>query len=246
MKKRVLIPVGLSAAVLVLLLILKGLVIFGFLYTVVALIFEGNVEGIKAYLAGFGIWTPFLLASLIIFQSVIAPIPEIPLSMASGLLYGTLRGFLLVWFAVIAGAWINFGLARILGRPLVARFFKKRHLERFDELMAEYGELAILVGRLLPFIPFDFMSYAAGLTLIRWWRFLFYTALGAFPSTLAFVIMGQQLADFNLFTLLFSLGILALTFGFGWWYLQHRRNRQQAAGNSQQPKSPFKKGGGPP
>ncbi len=227
LNKRILLALlFLSALAAAIFLIFRGQEIFEFLEKTTILIFEGNIEGLKTYLMGFGNWTPLLLVALIIFQSIVAPIPEIPLSMASGLLYGNFRGFLLAWVGVILGAWANFIIARVVGRPFIERFFKGKQLRRFDQLVEEYGELAILIGRLLPFIPFDFLSYAAGITIIRWWRFLFYTALGALPSTLAFVLLGKQLVDFNLFYLLFSIGILVLTFGFGWWYLQHRKKRK--------------------
>lgn len=59
---------------------------------------------------------------------------------------------------------IVFFVARILGRDVVIKFAGRAGLEQIDRFFDKYGKNAILICRLLPFISFDVVSYAAGLT----------------------------------------------------------------------------------
>lgn len=66
-------------------------------------------------------------------------------------------------------------------------------LETWDLFFARYGNRAILVSRLLPFVSFDIVSYGAGLTSISFWSFLWSTGLGQLPATLLYSYLGQNL-----------------------------------------------------
>ncbi len=56
-----------------------------------------------------------------------------------------------------------------------------------------YGKHTILVCRLLPFVPFDPVSYAAGLTSIRFRHFMFATGVGQLPATIVYSWAGSLL-----------------------------------------------------
>jgi uncharacterized membrane protein YdjX (TVP38/TMEM64 family) len=59
-----------------------------------------------------------------------------------------------------------------------------------DGFMARRGMLAVFAGRLIPFINPDLVSYAAGVTGIRWLPFLLAVGAGAVPSTLFYSVVG--------------------------------------------------------
>lgn len=93
----------------------------------------------------------------------------------------------------MAGAYINYYLAIWLGRPFLHRygkyfFLKEPALDRAEEVFREYGELATFVCRLLPAIR-QLISIPAGLAKMDFWRFSFFTALGAgiWTAILAFI-----------------------------------------------------------
>ena len=60
--------------------------------------------------------------------------------------------------------------------------------------MDRHGGVAILVSRLVPGAPGDFISYFAGLTGLRWRPFLWGTALGGVPNAIAYSAVGAELA----------------------------------------------------
>jgi uncharacterized membrane protein YdjX (TVP38/TMEM64 family) len=49
----------------------------------------------------------------------------------------------------------------------------------------------VLLARLLPFVSFDVISYAAGLTPLTFARFLVATGIGQLPATLLYSWLGQ-------------------------------------------------------
>lgn len=119
-----------------------------------------------------------------VFQAVIAPLPAFVLTFTNGLLFGWGWGTLLSWSSAMLGAALCFWIARVLGRPVVERLVGgSKALAVSDLFFARYGNRAILIARLLPFVSFDLISYGAGLTPVSFWRFLVATGIGQLPAT---------------------------------------------------------------
>jgi uncharacterized membrane protein YdjX (TVP38/TMEM64 family) len=54
----------------------------------------------------------------------------------------------------------------------------------------------VFAGRLVPGIAFDAISFAAGLTRMRFRSFIAATALGIFPQTFLYSYLGQQAPEY--------------------------------------------------
>ncbi|VTM70742.1 TVP38/TMEM64 family inner membrane protein ydjZ [Raoultella planticola] len=81
----------------------------------------------------------------------------------------------------------------MLGREAVEKLTGKTVLRSMDAFFDRYGQQTVLICRLLPFVPFDPISYAAGLTSIRFRQFMFATGIGQLPATLVYSWVGSQL-----------------------------------------------------
>lgn len=53
----------------------------------------------------------------------------------------------------------------------------------------------IFISRLLPFISFDMISYAAGITSLSFWRFAIATLAGIIPASFLLAHFGSELAS---------------------------------------------------
>ena len=93
----------------------------------------------------------------------------------------------------MAGAAVCFFIARILGRDVVEKLTSKAGLEQIDEFFDKHGQLSILIARLLPFISFDIVSYAAGLTSMSFGSFFLATGIGQLPATIVYSYVGGML-----------------------------------------------------
>ena len=67
-----------------------------------------NVETARAYIASYGALAPVVSAVLMIFQSVIAPLPAFLITFANGLLFGVWWGAALSWSSAMLGATLCF------------------------------------------------------------------------------------------------------------------------------------------
>ncbi|MTI48761.1 TVP38/TMEM64 family protein [Sporosalibacterium faouarense] len=178
-----------------------------------ALFSKMDVNAIKEYILGFGIWAPVISFFLMVFQSVAAPLPAFLITFANAGLFGWIKGAILSWASAMAGATLCFYIAKLYGRKTVEKLTGKFALDNVDSFFDRYGNYAILIARLLPFMSFDIVSYAAGLTSMSFWSFFWATGLGQLPATLIYSYVGGMLVGgvkkfvFGLL-LLFSLSIL--------------------------------------
>lgn len=152
-----------------------------------------DVDSIKGYILRFGIWAPIVSFLLMVFQSLIAPLPAFLITFANAALFGWVKGALLSWSSAMAGAALCFWIARLLGREVTERLTSKFALQKVDHFFAQYGKYTILIARLLPFISFDIVSYAAGLTSMSFWSFFWATGLGQLPATIIYSYAGEML-----------------------------------------------------
>ncbi|QIR75467.1 TVP38/TMEM64 family protein [Sulfurospirillum diekertiae] len=176
-----------------------------------------NLESVIAYLREFGVYAALISFLLMILQSIIAPIPAFLITLSNAAIFGWALGALLSWSSAMVGAALCFFIARILGRDVVEKLTSKKALDTADAFFERYGKHTIIVCRLLPFISFDLISYAAGLTSIRFWSFWVATGIGQLPATLVYSYFGQNLSSggkiiFITLLMMFALSIIIYIF----------------------------------
>jgi uncharacterized membrane protein YdjX (TVP38/TMEM64 family) len=186
-----------------------------------------DVSRLRDYLLRFGLWAPAVSFLLMVLQSVAAPLPAFVITLANGLLFGAFWGAVLSWSSAMVGAALCFGIARVLGRPLVERLVGQRPLARADAFFERYGSHAVLIARLIPLISFDVVSYAAGLTRISLGRFLLATGIGQLPATIAYSVLGENLTTGSQLGL-WAIGVIASLLVLG-LAVKHRVERSLPA-----------------
>lgn len=152
-----------------------------------------DMEGLKEYILSFGIWGPIVSFLLMILQSVAAPLPAFVITFANAALFGWVYGAILSWTSAMAGAAICFYIAKFLGRNTVENLTSKFALDDVDKFFEKYGKHTILIARLLPFMSFDLVSYAAGLTSMSFSSFFIATGIGQLPATIVYSYVGGML-----------------------------------------------------
>ncbi|MEN6349239.1 MAG: TVP38/TMEM64 family protein [Syntrophomonas sp.] len=166
-----------------------------------------DVAVAREYILSFGIWAPIVSFFLMVFQSVAAPLPAFIITFANAGIFGWVKGAILSWSSAMAGAAICYAIARIYGRNVVEKFTTRKALKEVDIFFERYGKWAILIARLLPFVSFDIVNYAAGLTAMGFWEFFWATGLGQLPATIVYSYVGDMLVG-SVRTMVFGLLIL--------------------------------------
>ena len=153
---------------------------------VFAMFASGDFTVVRDFVASYGAYAAVISFLLMIFQSIAAPLPAFLLTFANANLFGWWQGAILSWTSAMAGAAVCFYIARILGRDVAEKLTSKSGLAQIDTFFERYGKNTILICRLLPFISFDIVSYAAGLTSMSFMSFFIATGIGQLPATIVY------------------------------------------------------------
>lgn len=121
-------------------------------------------------------------------------LPAMPLTLAGGIIFGVAKGAALNWMAATTGATGSFLLARWLGADAVRSLLGQR-AERVAWLTYNANVTTILRLRLIPMVPFDGLSVAAGLAGVPLRAFVVGTALGTIPGTVIYTWFAQSLVQ---------------------------------------------------
>lgn len=188
-----------------------------FLNEVFRVFATGDFQKLKDFVASYGPYAAAISFLLMVLQSVVAPLPAFLITFANAALFGFWKGALLSWSSAMVGAALCFFIARSLGREAVEKLTSKGALKNIDDFFKRHGKQSILIARLLPFISFDIVSYAAGLSSVSFLGFWVATGLGQLPATLVYSYVGGFLTGGAklLVTGLLILFALAFLIGLG-------------------------------
>lgn len=175
-----------------------------------------------------GVAGPLVVIGLMILAVVVSPIPSGPIAMAAGALYGPFWGAIYTIFGGYIGALCAFAIARYLGYDAVRK--SDNRVLKYIVAPRSRGALMIVVfaSRLIPFISFDAVSYAAGLTSLSVWYFSLATVFGIVPISFLLAALGAGLvgADNNWLLLIVLCGsITLLPFILRWLWVTVRAAR---------------------
>jgi len=131
-----------------------------------------------------------LLFFMMIIQALAIPIPSELVLIAGGLAFGLLFGWLVGALGSIVAALLGFLISRWGGRSLAIRLVGKKGIKFADNWFDRWGAWAVLLGRFAPFIPFDAISYSAGLTKMKLRNFMIPTVIGTLPRAFFYAFLG--------------------------------------------------------
>ena len=199
-----------------------------FINSIFVMFASGDFTVVREWVASYGQWAAVISFFLMIFQSIAAPLPAFLITFANANLFGWWQGAILSWSSAMAGAAVCFWIARILGRDVVVKLTSNSALKSIDDFFAKHGRNAILIARLLPFMSFDIVSYAAGLTSMGFWSFFIATGIGQLPATIVYSYVGGMLtggAKLFVTALLILFALSALIVLLRQVYVERQKNK---------------------
>ncbi|MBN1214051.1 MAG: TVP38/TMEM64 family protein [Candidatus Lokiarchaeota archaeon] len=148
-----------------------------------------------------GIGGVFLFIGIMALQGLLIPLPSEVVLSAAGMIWGILVGGLMGIIGSMAAGLLCFYLTRKGGRPLAEKFVGKNAIDIADKFIQKYGTSAIIIGRVLPVIPFDLISYTGGLVDIDTKKYTLGTFIGSIPRAFFYSWIGGTLIDEGSITL---------------------------------------------
>lgn len=207
--------------------------------SVFAMFAAGDFSAASEFMAQYGPAAAVVSFLLMVFQSVIAPLPAFLITIANANLFGWWQGAILSWASAMVGAALCFWIARVVGREAVEKLAGKNGIRQMEEFFQRHGTQSVLIARLLPFVSFDWVSYFAGLTSMRFWSFFLATGLGQLPATIVYSYVGGMLTGgakllMTGLLILFALAILVVVIRQVYTETQKRKDVEQVAALAEQ------------
>ena len=166
-------------------------------------ILHAVAEWTTTHIADLGYWGIIIMMGI---ESACIPLPSEIIMPFGGYLVSSQPDKFSIWGMGVSGAlgcvWgsiVAYFAGKHGGRPFIQKYGKYvliRHkdLDRADEWFAKYGDAAVFFSRLLP-TSRTFISFPAGMSRVRFGRFIIYTFLGSLPWCTALAYAGKLLGD---------------------------------------------------
>lgn len=184
-----------------------------------------------------GLWGVLIYILLYAIRPLIL-FPATLLSIAGGFVFGPFFGVLYTIIASNISSTIAFFVGRFFGEGLLKDDGSDGLVQRYARRMRENSFETVMIMRFI-FLPYDLVSYMAGLLKIHYWAFIMATALGSIPGTIAFVGFGASIETFdgslpklNPVTLGFSVAIFIVSILLSRIFKKRESNSSQASGAS--------------
>jgi uncharacterized membrane protein YdjX (TVP38/TMEM64 family) len=136
-------------------------------------------------------WLGVALYALGYFVAAMFCVPCMPLTLAGGYIFGTVKGVVAVHTGVTLAAAAGFLVGRYLGRKRAAQWMRKsQRFHVIDEAIAEDGWKIVGLLRMHA-IPFGISNYLYGMTAIDFWHYLIASFVAMLPGHFIYVHIGS-------------------------------------------------------
>lgn len=160
-------------------------------------------------------------------ESSVIPFPSEAVVAAAGYFGIPLRT--IVWAGAVGstlGGCVGYAIGRSGVRWWLARYgrwigLSPARLSKMDALALRYGVWSVLIGRLLPLIPFKVFSIGAGIARIPFGGFVLMTLVGVIPRLILLALAGEWLRRATVPTL-----IVLSVLGLGVYLVRRSRSKK--------------------
>lgn len=157
---------------------------------------SGDTDALRDDLDDLGASGVILILALALAHAVIFYPAEI-LNAAAGYVYGFWAALPLMMFGWLLNGILCHQVGRYGGRPLLLKILHEDRFIRWERAVERGGPTLLIGLRLVPVIPFSVVSYVLGSAGVPLRLFIWTTAIGFFPITAIFILLGSRLEDIS-------------------------------------------------
>lgn len=154
-----------------------------------------DLETIRIFIDGFGYLGP-LIYILIVSLAPAILLPGAPFILAGGLLFGPFHGVLYGITGATTGACLAFLVSRHLLGEWVDSKLTGPGWEKLKNQTEKHGWKIVAITRLVPLFPFNLLSYALGLTRIKFTHYVVTSFICMLPGCIAYILLSSSMIDF--------------------------------------------------
>jgi len=152
-------------------------------------------DDIKSFVNGFGNAAPLAFIIICIIKPVIFFLPSMGLTIVAGTLFGPMYGTVYVVVGGAGSTVVGFYMTRWFGRKWIEQFIKGRErMLKMDEKMEKTGFKTTLMLRLFS-LPWDMVSYSAGLSRVKFRDFYIASLIAIVPISFIYTYFGSSILN---------------------------------------------------
>jgi uncharacterized membrane protein YdjX (TVP38/TMEM64 family) len=151
-----------------------------------------EAAALQEWILSFGAFSPVVYSLGVVAQVIVSPIPAGPVTFAGAMIFGVPQGLALSMAGSVVGSVMAFAAARKWGKPLAVRLVGEDTFYKYAGRLDREGWwlFAIL---LVPFMPDDAVCALAGLSALRFRRFLVFMVVGRLPGATLTALLASDL-----------------------------------------------------
>jgi uncharacterized membrane protein YdjX (TVP38/TMEM64 family) len=165
----------------------------------------------------------FALANFVVAWGILAG--------AGGLLFGTALGWPLALAGVTLAALAQMAVARRLASDHAGRLLPRR-VQGLEDFLQRSGTVAVMESRIVPFLPYGIVNYAAGLTRLGFRDMGVGTLVGAAPKVFAYVALGGSISNLSAVEVKIAVGLLVVLGIIGLVVVRRQMTREAGAASA--------------
>ncbi|MBY8984337.1 MAG: VTT domain-containing protein [Candidatus Lokiarchaeota archaeon] len=175
-------------------LIIASLVLLYFIYFVDNTILYRFVIGFFVNpVYNLGILGILLFVLIMALQGLLVPLPSEIVLLATGMIWGWFYGGIMGIVGSMTAGLLCYYISKRGGRPLAEKFVGEKAIEIADKFIKKHGMKAIIITRFIPVIPFDVISYTAGIVDIDVKKYSIGTLIGSIFRAFFYATLGSLL-----------------------------------------------------
>lgn len=179
--------------ILILIVIVIGIPLYVYFFKQDWLTQFKDFNDVVSYLKDYKMESVPIYIGLQVIQIVISIIPGQGFQLAAGYLYTFFPALLLSVIGALIGTALSFFLARWLGSDFVHLFFgREKTSEYVKKLNSKRAYTAVFLIYLIPGLPKDIVSYAAGVSEMEFKPFILLSLVGRLPGMMGSIMIGSM------------------------------------------------------
>ena len=134
------------------------------------------------------------ISFVLMFLCALTPMPAEAVTIANGIVFGPVLGTLVTWVSAMVGDGITFLYGRYILEKSCTKFTSDTNYRKLDNIIHKWGNLGLVVARLVPVVPFFALNIGAAFLPISTRNYFLITGVCILPHIIIICFFSGHLA----------------------------------------------------